>query len=233
MIARNGFAFLVVVLSVAPSFALAADLDPYQPPQSDTYIPAEPAPMMDAPRRYNWTGLYWGLNGGYGWGETANAFGGANTEYEGGLGAATLGYNLQLPGGLLIGLEGDVGLMDLSAEELGRDRHEVGYGLWWGTLRGRAGLTFNRTLLYGTAGLAFAEVDGVSFGNEKTSWDDNFKTGWAIGGGIEHAISSNVSLKLEYLHMDFGDYESSSSDRHAYSLDSDVDVVRAGINFKF
>lgn len=224
MIARSRIAFMIAALSIAPSFAEAADLGPYRPPEPEpVYSP--PEPVSDMPMRYNWTGLYLGINAGYGWGESIQSDdpGLATSDPEGFMGAVTLGANYQTPGGFLIGLEGDIGLMDVSADH------------WWGTLRGRAGFAFDRTLLYATAGLAFMDIDEVSTGSTpgETAWNEDFDTGWAIGGGIEHALSSNISLKLEYLHMDFGEHEGYSANNEAYSFNNDVDLVRAGINFKF
>lgn len=246
MIVRNGFALMIAaVLGLAPAFAEAADLGPYRPPKSQPeYDPPEPPADHGVARRYNWTGLYWGISGGYGWGESTQSYdrndnhGLSSTDSEGLMGALTLGYNYHTPGGLLIGLEGDLGLMDISAEDKTvYDGHvfKTSYGPWWGTLRGRAGFVSGGTLLYATAGLAFMEIDEVSLGNTpgETAWNEDFKTGWTIGGGLEHALDSNTSIKLEYLHMDFGKYEGSSGNSEDYYFDNNVDMVRAGINFRF
>lgn len=225
MIARTHLAVMLAALSLAPTFAQAADLGPYRPPapEPDLAPPADYAPM-----RYNWSGLYFGVNGGYGWG--ASPDGAAASDAEGALGGLTLGYNAQM-GGLLLGLEGDIGLMDVAAD----DGDAVSkYGPWWGTIRARAGITLDRTLFYATAGVAFAELDTASFGTAgETSWSDDVDTGLAVGGGIEHALTQNISLKVEYLHMDFGDSETYVAGSGSTSVDNDVDVVRAGLNFKF
>lgn len=232
MIGRHGIAFMIAAFGFAPALAEAADLGPYRPPAPQPEYDAPPADY--APPRYNWSGLYLGINGGYGWGESTQSFNDvelSTTNPEGVMGAVTLGYNWHTPGGLLFGLEGDIGLMDTSDE----DDNGYKYGPWWGTVRGRAGIAFDRTLFYATAGVAFMDVDEVSIGGtaDETAWHENIDTGWTVGGGIEHALTSNLSLKVEYLHMDFGDYEGYSASSDSFSFDNNVDVVRAGLNFKF
>lgn len=242
MIVRSGLGLMIAAFAVAPAFAEAADLGTHRPqnPQPE-YVP----PILpDGPVRYNWSGLYWGLSAGYGWGESTQSYdrndnhGLASTSPEGFLGSVTLGYNYQTLGGLLIGLEGDLGLMDVSADDkIVYDGHiyKTSYGPLWGTLRGRAGYAFGQTLLYGTAGLAFMDVDDVSIGNTpgETALNEDFKTGLVIGAGIEQALGSGMSLKLEYLHMDFGTYEGTSANNEDFSFKNDVDLVRAGVNYKF
>jgi outer membrane immunogenic protein len=34
--------------------------------------------------------------------------------------------------------------------------------------------------------------------------DSQTRTGWVAGGGVEYAAWDHVTLKLEYLHADFG-----------------------------
>ena len=62
---------------------------------------------------------------------------------------------------------------------------------WFGTLRARAGVAFDRVLIYATGGLAYT--------------DNN--TGWVAGGGVEWALpvnwfgSSAVTFGLEGLWL--------------------------------
>ena len=64
---------------------------------------------------------------------------------------------------------------------------------WFGTVRARAGVAFDRVLIYATGGLAYT--------------DDN--TGWVAGGGVEWALpvnwfgSSAVTFGLEGLWLSF------------------------------
>ncbi|MFA5951459.1 MAG: outer membrane beta-barrel protein [Hyphomicrobium sp.] len=247
MLARTFYAFsAIAALSVAPAFAEAADLGPYKPQKpSPAYIPPPPPPPLESNYDFApWTGAYWGFSAGYGWGQSIQDYernanhGLSETTPEGALGAFTLGYNLQMPGGIVLGVESDIGLMDISADDkVVYDGHifKSDYGPWWGTLRGRLGLAAGHTLFYGTGGAAFMDVDEVSIGNTpgETAVNESFRTGWVLGGGIEQALGAHMTAKVEYLHMDFGSFEGLSGNAERYSFDNQVDLVRAGINYKF
>jgi outer membrane immunogenic protein len=80
---------------------------------------------------------------------------------------------------------------------------------WFGTFRGRLGFTpAERWLVYATGGLAYGEVTtsetlnvngaSVAFSTNRT------KLGWTVGAGVEAALWSNWTAKLEYLYVDFG-----------------------------
>src|SRR5690606_6946269 len=177
--------------------ALAADLGgprPLPPPATfeDPYVEPSKPPL--------WQGLYWGLSGGYGWGDSEGLFGvgggSADTDPEGFLASVSVGYNMLLGSSLLVGIEGDLGVMDISAddEEIGDTIYRTSFGPLWGTLRGRAGIVMGRLLLYGTGGLAFANLDDVSVeSNEDEASDDELRAGWVVGGGAELAFSESVS----------------------------------------
>jgi len=215
---------------------LAADLGgprrlPPPPSAYDDDLPPSRPPV--------WQGLYWGLSGGYGWGDSNSSFDNssfASTDPEGYLASATVGYNMLLGPGLLVGIEGDLGVMDISAddEDVGDGIYRTSFGPWWGTLRGRAGFALGPLLLYGTGGLAFASLDEVSLDlqNDEAS-DSELRAGWVVGGGAEFAFSQSVSAKVEYLHMDFGSTDGLTAAGQSYSIDNQVDVVRAGLNFRF
>lgn len=216
--------------------ALAADLGGPRrlpPPANfdEPFIPDSKPPL--------WQGLYWGLSGGYGWGSSDASFdpgvNSANTDPEGFLASATVGYNMLLGSSLLVGVEGDLGVMDISAddEDVGGALYRTSFGPFWGTLRGRAGIPIGPLLLYGTGGLAFASLDEVSIetGDEKAS-DSELRAGWVAGGGAEFAFSESTTAKVEYLHMEFDSTDGLTSDG-SFSFDNKLDVVRAGLNFRF
>ena len=152
---------------------------------------------------------------------------------EGFVGGGQIGYNYQLtPGaGVVIGIEADAQYVDFGRD---RNRFSVAPGStpflagtqifnpnglsgldFFGTVRGRLGYAFDRTLVYGTGGFAYGAGGGRDFGLPNGSSDD-FRTGWAAGGGIEYALptdsflnffkSSAVTLKVEglYVNLDRG-----------------------------
>jgi opacity protein-like surface antigen len=81
---------------------------------------------------------------------------------------------------------------------------------WFGTVRGRLGLTPSdpRWLVYATGGLAYGEIQSngsVTFGGATATGNTNTtKAGWTVGAGIEGVLSGNWTAKLEYLFVDFG-----------------------------
>jgi outer membrane immunogenic protein len=130
---------------------------------------------------------------------------------------------------------------------------------WFGTLRARGGIAFDRLFLYATGGLAFANLQSttnVSFGTVagnpvyngaihigSESWT---RAGWVIGAGGEYAFAPHWSVKAEYLYMDFGTHTYLSPLVAAtapavvgpgYSWTTSVrerfHIARVGINYKF
>jgi outer membrane immunogenic protein len=125
---------------------------------------------------------------------------------------------------------------------------------WFGTVRGRVGIApWCRMLIYGTGGVAFGNIDYSA----QTNFGDNFfhgssyptsfsetETGWCAGGGIEYAISHHWTVRAEYLHYDLGSQSRTAPEFIAgvaqgppffvhNSFDSDGNIVRGALNFKF
>lgn len=238
--ARSAIGLTVCVLVAAqPTPSHAADLDGPRPRP----IPVEE--WSPRGRASIWQGFYFGLSGGYGFGDSTQSYdrndnhGLAITEPSGFVGSVTAGYNWRPSGGLVAGIEGDLGLMDVSADDkIVYDGHvyRTHLGPLWGTVRARLGLLLTeRMLVYATGGGAFMQVDEVSIGNTpgETASNADFRAGWVVGAGAEYAFSDTASLKAEYLYMDFGRYEGFSANREGFYFENQVQVVRAGLNFKF
>ena len=96
---------------------------------------------------------------------------------------------------------------------------------WFGTLRGRAGVVVHDSwLLYGTAGLAYGEVDHSSAMTalavvhlRRSIWvisaqsNKDTKVGWTAGGGAEFLHDTHWLLRAEALFVDLG------SETHSYN----------------
>jgi outer membrane immunogenic protein len=205
-----------------------------------------PAPVYKAPPPvlpYNWTGIYIGgtVGGVFGdWSYTtpAVAFNSATNKVSGVLGGPTLGFNWQT-GPWVLGVEGDWSWSDAKATDfsgctIGCDNRYR----WFATARGRVGYAFDRFLPYVTAGGAFTNTEDAS---GPTDLGSKTFGGWTAGGGVEWAFWQNWSAKIEYLHMDFGDQTIFApglaiNGVHNVSLvhhDSNLNIVRAGLNYKF
>ena len=134
----------------------------------------------------------------------------------------------------------------------------------YGDLTGRLGYAADRTLLYLKGGAAFLKTDfdshyvgancttthtcgGTGAGNPSIFDFSNSETlfGWTVGVGVEYALTSSVSLKLEYQHFDFGsgafDYEGTynfKGNLHSKLEDGSIkysptiDAVKLGINYQ-
>ncbi|MCJ2124760.1 outer membrane protein [Methylobacterium sp. J-077] len=195
---------------------------------------------------------------------------------EGFSGGGQIGYNYQFtPGsGVVIGFEADAQYIDFG----GRPRYANTGVLnptfapvngtlntldFFGTVRGRLGYAFDKTLVYATGGFAYATgtddgTKGLAFQNFAGKRDD-FKTGYAVGGGAEFALptdsflnffrSSAVTFKIEGLYVSLdrnrtnlplvGGAITSAGVLPVYSTatngrnTNDFAVVRAGLNYKF
>lgn len=131
---------------------------------------------------------------------------------------------------------------------------------WLSTIRGRAGFAVDRVLFFATGGVAFAQfettknfawdfADGcpvVNLLNEcHVGGRSGTQMGWVVGGGVEWAVGGNWSIKAEYLHADFGNqsyttfnrgpgFQTPASTQSAvHDVKATLDIVRAGLNYRF
>lgn len=155
-----------------------------------------------------------------------------NTRISGLLGGGQIGYNHQI-NHLVLGVEADLQGADVNGVTriLGFRQH-VSLDSF-GTARARLGYAFDRLLIYGTGGFAYGEVGldytlgGVSIRQRR------LQTGWTAGAGVEYALTSQISIKAEYKHLDLG--PEAYFVRYGYdaALRLSVDTVVAGLNYKF
>lgn len=179
----------------------AADI----PVRGPVYTKAPPpAPV------FNWTGFYVGAHIGYGWGETDWS---TVIEPSGVFGGLQLGYNWQFNPNWVVGVETDISATDIN------DAFPQHFD-YVGTLRGRIGYTWDRTMLYATGGLAYAEAGIGGF--------HHTHIGWTIGAGLEWAFAPNWSAKAEYLYIDLEDKV-----YPAVWVGYDIHTVRLGVNYRF
>ena len=166
---------------------------------------------------YSWAGPYLGGNLGYEWGSVSNT----PVKPSGFVGGVQAGYNFQ-NGPWVFGVEGDI-------QAAGADDTFAPWKFsnpWFGTVRGRAGYLFNDILLYGTAGLAFGELTGQTFGLSES----HTSVGWTAGLGAEFLFAPGWSTKLEYLYVDFNDSTFTITGvPNGYRFG----LFRAGVNYHF
>jgi len=193
------------------------------------------APVSD---HYNWSGFYLGLNAGGVFGiNTMSASGGsgsASVKEPGFLGGAQIGANYQT-GPVVWGFEADY---DASTQNkslpAGALTGSTSQTPWFATLRGRVGMAFDRTLVYGTAGGAAGEVRSIAtIPAGTTSTTVTYGT-WTAGGGVEYGITDNLSARVEYLYLDKGHIATGVIGPPATTITSRVqdNLVRAGLNYR-
>jgi opacity protein-like surface antigen len=127
-----------------------------------------------------------------------------------------VGYNYQLSNHVVLGVESDGQWSDVKAwhraTTIGPGANfvftDTRNGLnWFGTSRLRAGWASGAALAYLTGGVAYGEVSASGTqiaGGLFTGSAAQTKVGWAAGAGAEYALTNNLSLKAEYLYVDFG-----------------------------
>lgn len=190
------------------------------------------APPSPAAQAYNWTGFYFGVNGGGGWG---HSFWSANTTglgLSGGQVGGTLGYNKQF-GNVVFGVEGDG---DWSRFNGSRTTAGCPTGCstsdnWLSTVRGRVGYSVDRFMPYITGGLAVGDISAAAPG---VGGGSATNAGWALGAGLEYALPGNWSVKAEYLRVDLGRFNCTGcSAVPPDNVSLQENVFRAGVNYRF
>jgi outer membrane immunogenic protein len=133
----------------------------------------------------------------------------------GATGGGLLGYNLQ-HGTFVYGIEGDWSWTGARTARdfvvnFGRASASSSFDVdWLATLRGRAGLAFDSTLVYVTGGVAFGHVkDSFEVKNATSTGLASFtqnktQVGWTAGVGVEHMFSRHWTARAEFRYVDLG-----------------------------
>lgn len=206
------------------------------------------------------SGFYLGAHGGFGAAGVDGAFdlgedddredlvkGGFDLDQ--GVGGVMLGYTHAM-GRWVLGIEGDVSFMDWSQTvsdtdiedslaETDRATAEID---WLASIRARAGVMTGSTLVYATAGIAFAGGEWSACDCDNGGADigrlDLDTTGFIVGGGMETDLGGNWSLRAEGLYASFGDKQAAESlnddsDEGDFAALDDIWIARAGIIYRF
>ncbi|PZQ19347.1 MAG: hypothetical protein DI565_01100 [Ancylobacter novellus] len=225
MLRAIGFSSVLALLTTA---AHAAD--------APTFEPAAPVAVPS----FSWSGPYVGVQTGYDWFKAEDRAGGASptTRPDGFTIGGFAGYNHQLDNSpIVLGVEADINYSEARDGRVMRAftglpnasiRDEM---KWTGAVRGRVGYAFDRFLIYGAGGLAFADHEIKARGAVGGS-DDTVAVGWTIGGGVEAALSDNVTARVEYRYSDYGTDRFSVSNARVRSDVTDNRIL-FGLGYKF
>jgi outer membrane immunogenic protein len=241
---------------------------------ADMRMPVKAPPPMAA--IFSWTGFYIGVNGGGAFGTNRNVvvnetlagapfisgtWPGVGTfgalEPTGGFGGGQIGYNYQVSN-WVFGIETDIqgaSIRDSAAATLPyivapntisvSSTQKID---WFGTLRGRLGIAFDRVLVYGTGGLAYGQTTYSqamtdTLGFIASGSDKSTRLGWVAGAGIEWAFAPNWSVKGEYQYIDLGRRTLNIAETTlaggatAFAINSrvrtELHTGRIGINYRF
>ena len=198
---------------------------------ADVVVSEPAAPVAAAISVFSWAGGYIGIHGGYAWTDAEFSDGGAvvlSDDFNGGLVGAHAGYNWDFGNNFIGGVEVDIDhVWDKNDYTIFGTALEAGTD-WQGSARLRAGYALDRTLLFATGGVAFAngfvEVPAAGF-------DESEKfVGWTAGAGVEHAFTDNWIGRVEYRYADFGSEEIADT---GVDVDLKQHSVRLGISYKF
>jgi outer membrane immunogenic protein len=201
----------------------------------------------------SWSGTYFGLHLGHGWGDAdvtlvpaAGPVFPDSFDTSGSLAGAHLGLNVQL-GSIVLG--GEFSLSSASIDGSKANCFQPGSGLtcskeddWLLLAMGRLGFAFGPSVMaYGTAGWA---VSGLTSNVIVPPINANFfrasavHDGFAYGGGIEYQIPishwggccNSIVLGVEYLHVNLD--EKTHQTPLVRDVDQDTDIVRARLSIK-
>lgn len=223
---------------------------------ADLRLPVK-APVAAAPA-FSWTGCYVGLHAG---GARIHTFtttnfegaGSASDDGSGAVAGGQAGCNYQA-GNWVFGVEGEgawsnskvtnsmvlPGLNIVSLDSVSLTTTNTSDF----SIAGRAGFTFDRTLIYGKGGWAWGSFDYNSrticcFFGTTSFRSGNFNVdGFLVGAGIEHALTRNWTVKFEYNYIGFGSKVLNvGADRLGVPVDAGTSptkqVFKVGANYLF
>ena len=225
-------------------------------------LAADNTPVTAPVAAASWTGIYVGLNGGYGWGSADHAFapGGSGSgnlfspyttggsfdhRLSGGIFGGHAGFNYQVCN-VVAGLEASFDWSSLKGSETNPFAPTVP-GLatydtklkWLATVTPRFGYALSNWLPYVKGGLAAGRVRSTLSSTLGFDFSDgNDHIGWTIGAGIEYAWR-NWIVGLEYNYYDLGrqHYGGEVSPNTTWPLDYTVhptfSTVLARVSYKF
>jgi outer membrane immunogenic protein len=101
-------------------------------------------------------------------------------------------------------------------------------------VRGRLGYAFDRVLVYGTGGFAYGSEDTYLNAAPLLTFSRSADlTGWTAGGGVEYAVTNNVSVKTEYLYFEFDRNNIAAIDPTTIDNKVTAHTLKVGLNYAF
>ncbi len=212
IMSRVTFALAAAACVAVASPSLAADMYGGQP--------AAPYGGYAAPAPQNsWTGAYAGVQAGHGWG---------SNDLNGGQIGVYGGINANVGANFVAGVEGDINVSGQNSSRMIGPNYYKYDSSWNGSVRGRAGVAFDRVMPFATGGIAFADDSMKTFGGSSSKT----KVGYVAGAGVEAQVADHITVKGELLHYGFG------RSNHALPTGTqrssvDTNVLRGGVAYRY
>jgi len=191
---------------LAGSPAIAADLTPVPPP----------APV------FTWTGFELGLHVGGGSDRTrVNLYDlydfSDSYNSTGAFGGLHVGFNYQLMGPLVIGVQGEYNFAGLIGNSSAFPLNYLATSVReFGSADARIGVAFDHLLVYAIGGFAYGDIrNAINFQGAESVASPLFgypvnrffaanRYGFDVGGGLEYNFWGNWTARVEYRYYDFG-----------------------------
>lgn len=194
------------------------------------------------PVKRTWTGLYAGLNLGYGLAGVSDSAPVAVTSMMYGyVAGAQIGYNYQIDS-IVLGVEADIQASGMS-QSYSRTlpvvgNFEAGHKIpYFGTLRGRLGFAFDCgcVMAYGTVGIAYGAYEPYATALGVTVSKTYTNPALAVGAGVEWRVAQQWTAKLEGLYLDTGNVGSNITLPVLGTIEARAraSVMRLGVNYQF
>jgi outer membrane immunogenic protein len=225
------------------------------------------APRPKSVQVWSWTGFYLGGHLGGGWAKsdwfedfTQSATGApvgtqdASISPAGFIGGGQVGFDYQA-GWLVLGIQADADLASLKGKQgncfptIGAANPNICSALIesMGTVTGRVGAAFDRTLFYLLGGFAWEHerLDDLCIacntgGRDILARSVTTRAGWTAGAGLEYVFAGNWSAFLQYNYMRFGTRDlqftttlQDGTPPFTVDVRDHIHVVKAGINYRF
>jgi outer membrane immunogenic protein len=175
---------------------------------------------------------------------------------KGGIGGGQIGFNWTLTPSWVVGLVTDLQDSGIKASATNTVT-PAGFVTsnqsnsekidWFGTVRAKLGYAQNNWLFYGTGGLAYGRVEASGnffiplISTPFPGSSSATRTGWAAGGGLDYALTTNWIIGVEYLYVDLGHIAYTESNPSSFapvasltiSNRAAAQIARATLDYKF
>ena len=221
---RKLFVVSVAAVSLVNAAALASDL-PTKAPIKNTPV-ATPS--------YNWSGFYVGANFGGAWTNGSLNIPGNSfyRRHQRSSSAVSRLDTIFRPVTYYFGVEGDIDGASFNHPALPVPTLGSVSNHWISTVAGRVGLVNDRWLVFAKLGGGWVQSSATVNLPGSPNWNGSSTNGaWLIGGGVEYGFKPHWTVKLEYDYLALSNWTSATVP--AVSLNHDLQMVKAGINYKF